>query len=312
MLFPPYGNEPLDGGYLVSSASSTHSLNAPSPPIWDSSGPEANSCAPPVTVRAAQGEAVAWLRPVLQILGHVGLSGPQWRLTSQQLSLIAYLAVHGPATREGLVEALWGGRAVSAGRLANLVSQTRSVVGRRHLPDAEDGRYQLCGITTDLAQFHGLLEVVDNAASPQDTIGQLCEVLRLVRGTPFSGLNGRYWTWPSATPGLISSMEILISDTAVRLVDLVVDAGDLTTARWACEHALRAVPLDESLTARLVDVYLGLAKPATARRLVEEGEVAVRRLDCGSPSPVIRQRLQRLQRPQGDAGSGAHRNRGNH
>ncbi len=234
----------------------------------------------PAVPRAAQGSG-----PLVGILGEVTVSGAEWPLTTQQLSLLALLASVGESGRDAVIEALWAGRPVSDGRFANLISETRAKVGRHHLPESSGGRYRVDGVGTDLAVFRSLVGGAVDAVDP------LITALALVRGVPFAGCGGRYWSWPYAAAGLLASAEIIVTETACRLANRALGIGDLGLARWACEQGLRAAPLDETLTGLLTGIYLDLGMPATAQRVVNEWELRVEQLGCGHPSPLLRTRL---------------------
>lgn len=221
--------------------------------------------------------------PIVGVLGEITVAGIAFQLSGQQLSLVSFLASVGSSTRRGIADALWDGSRVSEGRLANLLSETRRALGEAHLPVVDNGRYQLVDLPTDLDLFQILVRSSTGGTSA-DEVELLTEALSLVRGVPYTAPGLRYWGWPSMTPGLSASAEILVSDTALNLAELALGSGDLQSARWACEQGLRAVPLDQELTSTLSQVFLAMGKPMLAARLLADNESAVASLGLASPA----------------------------
>lgn len=221
--------------------------------------------------------------PMIRLLGRVDLVGADWPLTSQQLSLLAFLACRGTADRASIVDALWDGQAMSPSRFPNLLSEVRARIGRRHLPQAIGGRYRLVGIGTDLALFEAATSAVGD-----DGDRELAAALELVRGPPLTGPGGRYWSWVEDRTDLSTEIEALIVDAAHGLALRSRSQGDLDGATRACRQGLAACPLDENLIALLARLHLEAGRVGSAHRLVEGWESRIRRLDCGEPSPAPR------------------------
>ena len=235
---------------------------------------------------AAAGEAT----PEIAVLGRIEIRGIDRELTSQQLSLLAFVACHPAATREAVVDAIWDGQPISKSRFPNLLAETRSRIGRRHLPEASEGSYRLAGIRTDLAGFeHAVERAATHDADVERT--SLRSALELVRGVPFTAPATRFWSWVGNDGHIAARVESTIADAAIRLARIEQEAGALEGARWACEKGLLASPADQTLVTILTEVYLALDKPALARRLVESWESLIARLDCGEPSDEPRRRL---------------------
>lgn len=227
-------------------------------------------------------------QPMICVLGPLQVGGCDWRLTPQQLSLITYLACGGTSSREAVVDALWDGRAVSTARFSNLLAETRSRIGRHHLPDAVDGRYRLVGITTDLDRFEAAL---DAASSDRSDDASVDRALALVRGVPFTPPSGRHWAWLDGRPEQLHRAELTVTDAVRCLVERYRAAGRPDRARLALEAGLLAAPFDESLTSSLVDVLVELGMVNAAKRLVVGWEQQMARLEGAGTSSAMANRL---------------------
>jgi len=234
--------------------------------------------------------------PVVRVLGPIEIVGASGPLTSQQRSLVAYLACVGPSGRERIVDALWDGRPVSGRRFANLLSEVRAALGREHVPDAVGGRYRLVGIDTDLDHFERLVAPSgrmrrERAPAPTTEV-EAAEVqaleaaLALVRGTALCPPGGRHWAWLDQYPELTARTEAAVAEVACRLAALHRAGGDLERARRACERGLACSPLDRSLVTALEAVYLDQGRPGVARRLVRSWQARMARLDGVPPDRV--------------------------
>ncbi|MDH3682251.1 MAG: LysM peptidoglycan-binding domain-containing protein, partial [Acidimicrobiia bacterium] len=226
----------------------------------------------------------------VQLLGDVEVSGPAEPLTSQQLSLLCYLACNGSSSREAIIDALWDGQVISKSRFPNLLAETRARIGRHHFPEARDGRYELSGVTTDLARFERAV-LSAQRQEPAEAAATLRSALELVRGVPLEPPARRFWSWVGDHTHVAARIESMVADTAVRLARLEQERGQLDGARWACEQGLLASPTDENLVIVLTEVYVALGKPGLARRLVDNWEDRISSMDCGEPSDEPRKRL---------------------
>jgi DNA-binding SARP family transcriptional activator len=220
----------------------------------------------------------------LKLLGPVELVGADGRLTSQQLSLVAFLACAGPADASSLIEAVWGGKAVSERRLANVLAEIRASIGRVHLPEPQAGRYRLHGITTDLDELSDALSAVE-AGPDRDAIDKAEAVLAAVGGLPLTTPRSRYWAWVDQRVELVAKAEIAVSAAAMVVAGHLLDLGQLDRSEQVCIAGLRACPLDEDLVDLLAEVYRAGGKPGTARRLLHRWEASVVRLDDFDTAP---------------------------
>jgi DNA-binding SARP family transcriptional activator len=232
------------------------------------------------------GEAAITVR----VLGDVDAQGTPGELTSQQLSLVCFLACNGPSSRATIIEALWDGQMISRSRFPNLLAETRARIGRHHFPEVRDGRYELAGVATDLARFERYLALAAHA-NDGAAASNLCSALELVRGVPFTPPGSRYWSWVGDATHHAARLEATVADAAARLAHLQLEAGELEGARWACEQGLCGSPTDEALVTLLTEIYVRMGKPGLARRLVDGWEEKISRMECGEPSDEPRKRL---------------------
>lgn len=249
----------------------------------------------------ASGEPIA---AEIGVLGRVELVGLDIELTSQQLSLLTFVACHPDATRDTIVEALWDGQAISKRRFPNLLAETRAKVGRNVFPEAREGRYRLVGIGTDLNRFEQLVDEAANAATDGDAARWLRDALTLVRGVPFTPPSARFWSWVTDRGHVAARLESVAADTAARLARIELADRDSGAARWACEQGLLASPADQTLVTILAEIYVQAGKSALATRLVDTWEDHIRSLGCGEPSVEPRERLASLGQPTVEAGPG--------
>lgn len=221
---------------------------------------------------------------LVRLLGPVEVVGLDRSLTSQQLSLVVYLATVGPADRQQLADAIWGGRLVSAGRVANLISELRRALGSDRLPAASGGRYRLVDVTTDVDL---LADLARRQARPGDdeAIDSLERGLGLVRGPVLGVSTRRYWGWLDLHPELAGQAEVAVSTVARRLVSALRAAGQHHRAGLACERALACLPLDRELVLMLEGVYQDQGRPASAQRLIEGWRSGVARIGGEDPRP---------------------------
>lgn len=225
----------------------------------------------------------------IRVLGDVFIEdGPD--LTSQQLSMLTFIACHGSTTRSALIDGLWDGQAISQSRFPNLLAEVRAKIGRNHLPEARDGRYELRRVTTDLALFEEGVRLAARQDNPEAAI-TLRSILELVRGMPLTPPGRRFWSWVGDESHMATRIEAMVADTAARLASVERSLGNVDGAIWACEQGLKASPTDETLVIALTEAYLAQGKSGLASRLVTSWEDKISRMDCGEPSDEPRKRL---------------------
>ncbi|MGF1597612.1 MAG: LysM peptidoglycan-binding domain-containing protein [Acidimicrobiales bacterium] len=286
------------GGDEAEPVLTTVRLSAPAAP---GSGAAGSGGAPGSTGSRAGGRDVGALGPdgvgsatdrsiTVSVLGEVEAHGLDHELTSQQLSLLCFLACNGPSTRPAIIEALWDGQAISESRFPNLLAETRSRVGRDHLPEMADGRYQVVGVQTDLDRLERSV-TASRQLEPTEAAAELWSALALVRGVPFTPPARRFWTWTEVNGKFAARVEAMVADAAAHLASLELEAGRLDAAREGCERGLMASPDDVTLVTLLTEIHMAAGRPGLARRLVDGWEDRISRLDCGEPSEEPRSRL---------------------
>jgi nucleoid-associated protein YgaU len=198
-------------------------------------------------------------RPRIAILGPVTVDAPGQQ-PSERLrfyaEIIVYLAARGArgATTDQFDEALWPGqqpkatsRRVAVARARRWLGQTTE--GEPWLPDATaDRRYHLRdGYLLDWHLFRRLRSRGESRGPAG--AADLRQALALVRGAPLAGADIAYspvarnpYVWLPTSEIQPHHLAAAVVDTAHRLVELCLDGGDVTGARWAVDQAWLADP----------------------------------------------------------------------
>ncbi|MDH4277864.1 MAG: hypothetical protein OEW83_07250 [Acidimicrobiia bacterium] len=229
--------------------------------------------------------------PMIRLLGPVRVDGFGSTMTSQQQAMVAMLGLHGPCSREQLIDGLWSGRAVSASRFANILADIRGAIGRRRLVQNRDGRYELIDVVVDVERF---VELVEGATVPppdavdhpgaQDAVDRLEQAIGLIEGPILDTGHRRFWSWLDDGYHRRDEIERLVVSAGLRAAALALGEHQPQRARWACERCLVAVPHDERLVTTLVGIHLVQGRRAAAAELIAGWEQAVRRLGLCEPS----------------------------
>lgn len=215
----------------------------------------------------AEAAVDAGFKPLIDATIHVAVLGPVCvhhlgRLTPQQQALVCFLALRGGSSRDTIIEALWGGRAISDSRFLNLITETRAVVGACRLPPADGGRYSLEGVTIDSELLMEAAQLAGQARRADDRQGEsrwLRRGLSLIAGPLLRPPGRRYWTWLDDAYDVVACLESSIVAQAIRLADLALAAGDghgdVETAEWAYRRCLVAVPHNHEVAGSLAMLY---------------------------------------------------------
>ena len=176
----------------------------------------------------------------IDVLGPLQLAGPGTnKLRPRDIEVLVFLALNceHPVTNDDIRAAVAG--AVDDESNANTVrtwlSRLRGAVGAAVLPEAENGRYRVSGVATDIARFDDIIARAAASTDASETTRLLTEALTQVRGRPFDSLDYRW------TPLLATSLETRIAEAAHRLATLSWDNGDAETAGWAARQGLSAL-----------------------------------------------------------------------
>ena len=172
-------------------------------------------------------------------------------LSRRELILTVLLACRrGPVAASTAQDALWGGKAVEAKTVWNVIGATRQALGDLPdgtpvMPSADRARSTLrvaAGVATDVAVLRSLVVRARQAPSSQ-AIELLREGLALVEGQPFDAAG---YDWAHRDQD-VAEASALIEHAAVQLVDLALDSGRIDVARDAILRGLRGLPGNEEL-----------------------------------------------------------------
>jgi hypothetical protein len=186
------------------------------------------------------------------VLGKPQVTGWEHEPRQRSIEIVCYLAMHdGAVSGEKLRDCIFppGFKATS---LRQAVSRTRTALGRSAsgyahiLPAFAAGSYELGpGVRSDFRRFRALVAAARKAPAECE-IQLLRTALGLVRAQPFSETPAGGYGWASAE-GISYAIERIVTDTAQRLGELALAAGDPGLAEWAARQGQRAVPGHEGL-----------------------------------------------------------------
>ncbi len=215
--------------------------------------------------------------PQIEILmiGPVAITGTEGTITSQRvLDIIAFLAAHPEGCdRNQLIANLWpSNKPPSRSTFSNSLSKARQSLGtnpqgEQYLPRMDaSGIYRLHPeIRTDLQLFHKL-RTTSRLHKGEEGKKLLIQALELVRGTPFTGGNGKQYRW--ADFGLRNEVEYWIDETAHELAKRCLATSDPEGVKAAVLTSLRIVGLcEECYRWRL---KAACKNPAEVRRVMAE------------------------------------------
>lgn len=215
--------------------------------------------------------------PRILLLGEVMVRNPAGKVdpsrSSRLSEVAAFILLHPDARVSELQTALWPGQRSNANTCRQLVSRTRSFLGKTpdgspyllHMQDT-NGRLRMReDVTSDWAEFQSLVCDDSDANSLRKALG-------MVRGRPFGTTSGRELPWADLA---INEMIEEIADTAHRLYELEAAAGHWFEAREAALRGLLTEAeslglLRDALTASKALGDLGAAA-ALERRMTDLG-----------------------------------------
>lgn len=221
----------------------------------------------------------------------------------RELILTTYLACRqGPVAASAVQDALWGGKPVETKTVWNVIGATRRALGDMDdgcpvLPAADrtrGGSLQLAeGVATDLALLRQLVNQADGSSS-SEAIVLLREGLTFVTGPPFDAV-GYDWAYRDQD---VAEASTLIEQTAERLVELALEAGQLDIAREAVVRGLRGLPGNEELYRCRMRVEHHAGNLAGVTAAYEELVTYLDDLET-EPSPATSALFHELARPAG-------------
>ena len=166
----------------------------------------------------------------------------------------AFVLLNPDSRPSALQSALWPGRRSNPQTCRQMISRTRTWLGRTETGESylmpftqTDGRLRLRPeVGSDWAQFQSL--AATGLADPGD-LEHLTAALRLVRGRPFGPVAARELPWADLH---INEMVSLIADVAHELARRHEERGEWSAARDAALRGLRTECESEVLEAVLI------------------------------------------------------------
>lgn len=218
---------------------------------------------------------------LIRLLGDISVIGAPKNLKPKQVAVLAYIALHAPVAAERVEDAVWVTPTASRRkRLANTVSETRSVVGAANLPISVDGRYRVGpGLVTDVDLFERRLE----HASRQDDVAAVATLrgaLELVAGRVFTyrNVDRMSYVWVDVD-NWISTWELKVTDTAEDLVQRYLHRDDTEGAIWAARRGLQACPTHSRLTQLLARAHVAAGDRLAGERVLRSYRAAMEKLE---------------------------------
>lgn len=218
---------------------------------------------------------------LIRLLGDIAVVGATKNLKPKQVAVLAYIALHAPVASDRVEDAVWITPTASRRkRLANTVSETRSVLGAANLPISVDGRYRVGpGVVTDVDLFDRRLE---HAAQQDDipAVATLRGALELVDGPVFTyrSVDRMSYVWVDVD-NWISTWELKVTDTAEELAQRYLDLGDTEGAVWAARRGLRTCQTHARLTRLLMQAHIAGGDRLAAERVLKSHRAALEKLE---------------------------------
>ncbi len=208
---------------------------------------------------------------LIRVLGPLTVEGGPDDLVEEELSLLAFLALVGPSTREQILDAVWPGGQLDDGRFDQIVERLQADLQHRFSATG-DGRYRVRSIVTDLGSARRWLGQAD-ALSPDRSRNLLEMALSDVRGEPFAGVSDRWWQWAADHKMAIATQATtMLMDACFDLCDSAYGASDLHLAKWACDVGALIDPVHETVAIRRVQLMQVLGMHDEALDVVSEWE----------------------------------------
>lgn len=218
---------------------------------------------------------------LVRLLGDISVVGATKNLKPKQVAVLAYIALHAPVASDRVEDAIWVTPTASRRkRLANTVSETRSVLGAANLPISVDGRYRVGpGVVTDVDLFDRRLE---HAAQQDDlpAVATLRGALELVHGPVFTyrSVDRMSYVWVDVN-NWISTWELKVTDAAEELAQRYLDLGDPEGAVWAARRGLSACQTHARLTRLLMEAHIAGGDRLAAERVLKSHRAALEKLE---------------------------------
>lgn len=169
--------------------------------------------------------------------------------------IVVYLAAARPGGvhRDRLIDALWDGERVKPKALYNHLVAIRRHAGNADIITNENSTYRLADfVQSDWDQFCALTEHA-STLDGRPRLETLRDALDLVNGKPFDVAETSY-AWVSGE-GVVSHIEVAVSDLAAILATEALDAGDTTLAVFAARKGLLACPWLLRMYGYIIDAH---------------------------------------------------------
>lgn len=223
---------------------------------------------------------------LVRFLGDIEVIGASEPIKGRPLAALAYVALHGRATPEAIIDAVWAGTSSSNGRrrLSNVMSACRHVLGSQHLPEAANG-YYFAGprLMTDTELFDR--RVAHAATQPRrEAAATLQGALDLIEGKificPYATLDGFSWI---ELENLHTIWDRKITDVADTLIDLHLDAGGHDAAIAVATSILTVLPANTKITEQLMRAHHAAGDRLAVQRTYKAHLSALQTLGLDEP-----------------------------
>jgi len=218
------------------------------------------------------------------------------KLTPQQLSALALIAIRREIPAHDFKRAIWGDEDdVSAERVRDMLSVLRKRVGGLSvIPKREDGL--VCAgsdLGCDLLLFDALSTRAQSV--PEESVDRAHEMLDLVTGRLFNypSADQAWWRWSELAFGM-TDWTSKTTTVAELLARTHLARSEPAAARDIAERGLNADPLNAALTEILMEAHADLGAVEAAQRVYDSHDRSLNKFDLGGASNETRLVLERL------------------
>jgi LysM repeat protein len=192
----------------------------------------------------------------------------------QATELVAFLALHGPATAAQIDQAFWPGRRVGAGTRDTFVSRARTWLGTDSYGNPYLLKYSagdLYRLSDDVTTDWDVLRRLVGPDPQQALTGDLERALSLVRGRPFDGVRDDRYAWADID---VNEMIATIADASYELARRRLVDGKLRSVHTAALVGLGVEPGCERLSRLRIEAAAAGGDPTLVADIVRAMYVA--------------------------------------
>lgn len=234
---------------------------------------------------------------LVRMCGPIGVDGGTEQLPHHETSVVAYVALHGHADVDRLIDKVWDGVNVTHKRVQNVVSAIRRSVGDAVLLD--DGLVTAgSGLMTDIELIRRRLAHADKEDDPARRAAVLQGGFDLVTSqvcwVPKAGR--RAFTWVELDHW-ISHVCTLVGQLAHRLAGTYLELGDSHRAAEVADRAIQVTERRDELIVTLVKAHELTGDHAAARSVVRAHEAHLVNLGIDEINEEILDLLDRYSPP---------------